>query len=173
MITQAQQDTLQELQAYLKRIASKFAYLYGVDSSDDILAQMNLAILERGSHDASFLDHPAGYITKYAAWRARDYLGYESKGNHHGWNREAFSLDALDPGDDLIAERIGAADPDVDLALDVQQALSSLSEKTRTVARVLMQGVSGIELYRRSGLSNAQAVNYHRRLIRQALREVT
>ena len=73
MLTDSQTARISDpnLQNYLERIAWNIHHKnYPMIDGEDILSQMNLAIIERASADPTFLDQKPGYITKAAAWAA-------------------------------------------------------------------------------------------------------
>ena len=173
MLTASQHDRISSLQSYLDRIAHNLVRThYQEQDPDDLLQQMNLYILERVAKEPEFLDKPDGYITKSAAWAARNFCRSDLRGVNHGWHRAAFSLDA--ENDDGIdnGEVFAEESPDTDLAISIREALSALSEKTQLVAKLMLAGYRGIELAKQAGLNSKPAVSYHRRLIKQALTPV-
>ena len=145
-----------DLEQYLIRIAYRLSYNADPPfDPDDLLQEMHLCILERARRDPTFLEQRPGYISRAAAWAARDWCRRQ--------HREKF-----DTSDYHNLERIEADHLDVDLSLSVQQALGELGEKARLVASAMMAGYRGPALVERVGMSK-QLVYYYRQQIRSAL----
>jgi DNA-directed RNA polymerase specialized sigma24 family protein len=167
-MTRSQSVNIADLQAYLERIAWKLSYKYGEDH-DDLLQVMNLEILEQAEKNPTFLDQTRAYICNKAAWAARNFCRSDLRGQNHGHDRAAFSLDQDNDDGTDPAETIAAETPDQDVRISVQDALASLSETTQLVAKLMMEGYKGEALAEHAGLNSKAAVGYHRRLIKQAL----
>lgn len=167
-------ERLEELQDYLTRIAYKLSYQFerGDQDPQDLLQVMNLYIVERAESDPKFLEQTTSYITKKAAWEARNHMRSDLKGVNHGWNRHSFSIDEADGDFTDNSELFAAEMPDAGIALDIRAALSALSETTQLVASLIVAGFKGDELAEKAGLNSKQAVSYHRRQIKMALAPV-
>lgn len=139
-LTANQQSALIELQPYLARIAGKMHHTYyPTVPADDLLQEMNAAICEQAARDPAFLDQAPGYVTRKAAWAARDYA------------RHATYLD-LDGGESL--ERMAAPAPDLDLGIDVRRALGTLDRKRQEIAAMLAGGWKRKEIAARFGVKS-------------------
>jgi len=133
MLTANQRQRIADprLQSYLDRIAHNIVRSYYPEqSTDDLLQQMNLYVAERAAREPAFLDQTPGYITKAAAWAARDYCRRE----RHGRALQPQLLDREDDDGTIAAECIPAPLADLDLPIDIRAALATLSEKRQRIA---------------------------------------
>jgi len=168
-LTANQRQKLTDLQPYLKRIAHNIvATHYSGQDPDDLLQTMNAAICEQAARAPEFLDQTPGYITRKAAWAARDYCRHEQ----YGRNLATLSLDASGPdGDSSLAEVIPAPLADLDLPIDVARALATLSQKRQQIVAMLAAGLQRKEIAAHFGVKSATlAWDYQK--IRSALQPV-
>jgi len=150
-LTANQQATLVALQPYLTRIAHNIVRThYPEQDADELLQTMNEAICERAAQDPTFLDQTPGYITRAAAWAARNYCQRE----RFGHNLVPQSLDAETGDDHTLAETIPAPLADLDLPLDVARALARLSRKRQQIVAMLAQGFQRKEIAERFGVKS-------------------
>jgi len=90
-----------QLQKYLTYIACRIHQDYADHvSTDDVVSAMNAHIVEQANRDPAFLDQTPGYITKAAAWAARDYCRRE----RHGRALQPQLLDREDDDGTIAAE---------------------------------------------------------------------
>ena len=170
MLTDSQTARISDpnLQNYLERIAWKIHYRsYPMVDGEDILSQMNLAIIERAESDPTFLDQQPGYITKAAAWAARTWCRREL----HGQNLQPNILDDETEDGQLMAETIAASDTDLDLTISVRDTVASLDDKLQMVAQMLMQGFKKREIAETLGVTPA-SVSYYVNQLRSAFAPV-
>lgn len=118
---------------------------------DDILGEMNLALMIRADQDPTFLDQKKAYIISHAVWRAR----HAATKNRRYTNRR---VDYVDDEADPLSYIADTAD--LDFGLDFQQALAGLSEKTKTIVLLLGQGYRKADIARIMKIS-APNVGYH------------
>jgi len=145
-----------DLQNYLTRIAYKLSYDYSYGDPDELLSVMNEAIIERASSEPTFLDQAPGYISRFAAWKARDYARRE----RYGRNLAPVSIDAESDEDAPVAETLPAESSDLDLGLAVRDILAGLDEKLQTVARMLAAGFQKQEIAAELEVSGATVTYY-------------
>jgi DNA-directed RNA polymerase specialized sigma24 family protein len=131
------------LQGYLTRIAGHLASQYGT-SAEELLSQMNLYLAERAHQDPGFLQQAPGYITRAAAWRARDWMRSQRR-------ERCTSFDAIE-------QVLYAPAPDLDLGLAVRDALAGLCETDRQIAGMLASGYERKEIAQRLGYSSSSAL---------------
>lgn len=149
-----------ELQHYLARIAHSIVLTsYPEQTAEELLQEMNLYILERAEREPAFLKQARGYISRAAAWHARDWC----RDQHTDWFR------TLDPeaGDWICRD-----DPDVGLCLDVRAALEGMGETAQEIARLMTIGYRGKDLERATGRSK-QNLHYYRKQIKRTLAAAT
>jgi len=164
--------TIESLQEYLERIAWKLHYqYYQATPAEDILQQMNLFLLERAQEDPTFFDQSPRYISRAAAWAARDWLKPSRKGANYGEDRAAFSLDAENKDGADPAESIAAETGDNDISIAVRDALDTLTGKARDLAALMLQGMRIGEAAAELGISK-QSANYYRKQIIKVLAPV-
>ena len=145
MLTTSQISTITDpsLQNYLERIAWNIHHKnYPMIDGEDILAQMNLALIERAESDPTFLDQQPGYISRAAAWAARTWCRREL----YGQKLQPNILDDETEDGQLVAEKFAADDQDLDLSVSVRATLERLDDKLQIVAQMLMQGFKKKEI---------------------------
>jgi DNA-directed RNA polymerase specialized sigma24 family protein len=171
-LSQTQRVKFADLQSYLERIAHNLVRNYYPNlDPDDLLSEMNLYILERAARDPSFLEQRPGFVSRAAAWAARNSANPKRHAGNYGRDREAYILDAENDDGTDPAEVFAAELTDHDLAIAVREALSSLEGTTRQVAGLLLTGLKGAQAARELGISR-QSVQYHKTLVREALAPV-
>jgi DNA-directed RNA polymerase specialized sigma24 family protein len=152
MATQAEDRVLCTLQPYLTRIAHKIVGTYYPHlDPDDVLQEMNAALIERAHADPDFLDQAPGYQTRLAAWRARSWCSHQT------------------PASSLPDAATAAPAPDRDLALDVRAALATLSDRDRTIAAALSAGYNRTEIAHQLGYASGCGIRRSLVRIRAAL----
>lgn len=150
-LTANQQAKLTDLQPYLTRIAHNIVRThYPEQDADELLQTMNEAICTKAAADPQFLNQTPGYITRAAAWAARNYCRREC----HGHALAPLSLDAETEDSATIAETIPAPLADLDLPLDIARALATLSQKRQQIARMLVAGLKRKEIAAQVGVKS-------------------
>ena len=114
MLTANQRQRIADpkLQAYLDRIAHNIVRShYPEQDPDELLSVMNETVCQLAAKDPAFLDQTPGYITRKAAWAARDYCTYRGFAmmdyDGDGLENEFFASFALmrfDPGDGSVTQ---------------------------------------------------------------------
>jgi DNA-directed RNA polymerase specialized sigma24 family protein len=175
MLTKAQQDRIQSLDAYLRRIAGNLVNTHYPGQEVDELHQIMSAFICQQVHDdPAFLHNTDTYITRRAAWWCRDLLrSADKRGPCYGDHRRAYSLDQNLPGTDGLTygDTHAATAADLDIAIAVRQALSTLPQKRQQIAQMLMDGWKQTEIAQLFGVKK-QAVSYDVRQIKLALAPV-
>lgn len=150
-------EKLLEMQDYLSRIAFSLRCHYAdVYSKEDILQEMNTAILERAQEDPTFLDQRPGYISKYAGYIGRDFCK-RAFAVKLGWARNEWrSLDEPNRDAPPLAEDYAMAAPagDQDIAIMVRDAISTLTGRAREVATMMLAGYKRVDIAKHFGLSS-------------------
>jgi DNA-directed RNA polymerase specialized sigma24 family protein len=136
---------LMEMQSYLSRIAGRIHSYYPQIDPQDILQEMNCFILERTQKDPDFIQQQPGYITRAAAWRARDWC------RRQNCSRTVGAVE-------LLENVLESDQPDLDLGLALRRALATLPETDRQIARMLAQGYERKEIAQRLGYSSSSAL---------------
>jgi len=159
-LSKEQQDRIVELQSYLRRRAAWLHYTkFPTVPVDEIIAEANLAILERAADDPDFLNQSNSYVTNHGLWRAGD-------AHRRVLRYEPDTL--LDDEDTGLADTLPAPEADLDLSVAVREALAKLDDTARTVAIMLTQGYKKAEIARHLGIKK-QSISWHCRKIEQAL----
>lgn len=167
-MTSNQEQRIIDLQAALRPIAGKLARDYDIDF-DDLLSEMNMAIIDRAERDPDFLDQEDNYIARWGGWRARDW------GRRECYQRKFFQVPTTaeieqirpDSGDDP-ADLIEQADRIDTLG----ELIANLGEQTRRVLQLWAGGYKVKEIASELAIT-APSVCYHKNQIRQGLRSAS
>lgn len=151
MLTANQRDEIEQLQPYLLRIAHNIVRTHfpGQDA-EEILGVMNAAICEQAARDPTYLEQAPGYVTRKAAWAARDFCRREV----HREQLVPVRIDAEHADHQPLAERFAAPLTDLDLSIDIQRALATLSEKRQQIAAMLVAGFKRREIAETFGVTS-------------------
>ena len=150
-LTANQKSTILELQDYLTRIAHNIVRThFRSQDPDELLSVMNDAIVAKAASDPTFLEQSPGYITRKAAWAARDYCKREV----FGQNLMPVSVDTETDGARPLAETLAAPLADLDLSIDLQRALAQLSPKRQQIAAMLVSGFQRREIAETFGVKS-------------------
>jgi DNA-binding CsgD family transcriptional regulator len=159
-LTKEQHERIVNLQPYLRRRADWLHHTkFPTVPVDEIIAEANLAILERAAQEPDFLDQNDSYVTTHGLWRAKDAcvreLTYEP-------------LTLLDDENAGLADTLTAPEIDLDLTAAVHQALSQLDDTARQVAVMLAQGYRKSDIADQLGIRK-QSIGWHVTKVRRAL----
>jgi RNA polymerase sigma factor (sigma-70 family) len=155
-LTNAQAQAIDDLQPYLERIAYKITtHYYPQLDPQDVLQEMNLSLLERAESDPSFLDQAPGYLSRFAAWRGRDFCKCQ-----YDDQRQA-SLEGY--------PQLVDVEPDPDRALQVRAALDQLDEQDQAIALAIGAGYTQTEIAASLGYASYRGLHRAMARIRQAL----
>jgi DNA-directed RNA polymerase specialized sigma24 family protein len=173
MLTNSQKETVVQLQEYLTRIAHNLHNTHWTQvPADDLLSEMNLYIAERAEAEPEFLTQSRGYVTKAAAWHARQWCRDTFTRCHNGQRvSQGLPLETDDDDQRPADEVYAMPQPDSDIAIDVQEALAGLDELTRQIAVLKMQGMARVDIAKAVGKSS-QSLSRPLHKIEEALRPV-
>lgn len=155
-MTSDQAQQIVKLQAQLIPIAGAIAAQYDVDF-DDLLSEANAAIIERAAHDPSFLAQKENYITRWGAWRARDYARRQCQWQGMQPYQVEIEVTPTDPTD--IADTAELADA-------LENLITSLGTQARQVLSLWANGYSVKEIADTLSITPA-SVCCHKTRIRQ------
>jgi len=161
MLNQTDRAKIEALQDYMDRIAHNIVRThYPQLDPADLLSVMNETVVTLAAKSPKFLDQKKGYITRKAAWAARDWARHEVL----GLNKSPVSLDA-DSADATTEEAFGASfvlDLDLDLPLDILAALRTLDEKRQEMAVMIMQGWKRKDIAAHFGIKSPSLTTHYK-----------